>query len=87
MALVAVVGLLLSQGWPLARIEGAYLAAGLAFLVGIILILGRPAILVAGELVRVSVDCALLGCSSLIPGEWILPSSRSIFWRRWDSLD
>ena len=60
-ALVAVVGLLLSQGWPLARIEGAYLAAGLAFLFGIILILGRPAILLRERLVRVSVDCALLG--------------------------
>ncbi len=59
--LVAVVALLLSQGWPLAGIEGAYLAAGLALLFGVALILGRPAILVRERLVRVFVDCALLG--------------------------
>src|SRR5919202_6194241 len=61
MALAATVALLLSQAWPLAGMEGAYLAAGLAFLFGVFLTLGRPAILSRERVVRVFVDSALVG--------------------------
>ena len=44
MALAAVVAVLLSQGWPLAGMEGAYLAVGLAFLLGVLSTLGWPEI-------------------------------------------
>jgi putative nucleotidyltransferase with HDIG domain len=61
MALAAVVAVLLSQGWPLAGMEGAYLAVGLAFVVGVFSTLGWPEILLRERLVRVFLDCALVG--------------------------
>jgi putative nucleotidyltransferase with HDIG domain len=61
MGLAFVVAVLLSQGWPLAGMEGAYLAVGLAFLVGLVQALGWPGILLRERLVRVFVDCALVG--------------------------
>jgi HD-GYP domain-containing protein (c-di-GMP phosphodiesterase class II) len=60
-ALAAIVFLLLSQAWPLARAEGAYLAAGLALLFGMFLIVGWPAILLRERLVRIFLDSALVG--------------------------
>src|SRR5215207_911908 len=59
--LAVVVAVLLSQGWPLAGMEGAYLAVGLAFLLGLSLALGWPGILLRERLVRVFLDCALVG--------------------------
>jgi HD-GYP domain-containing protein (c-di-GMP phosphodiesterase class II)/multisubunit Na+/H+ antiporter MnhG subunit len=61
MGLAVVVAVLLSQGWPLAGMEGAYLAVGLAFLLGLSLALGWPGILLRERLVRVFLDCALVG--------------------------
>jgi putative nucleotidyltransferase with HDIG domain len=61
MGLAVVVAVLLSQGWPLAGMEGAYLAVGLAFLLGLSQTLGWPEILLRERLVRVFLDCALLG--------------------------
>jgi putative nucleotidyltransferase with HDIG domain len=61
MALAVVVAVLLSQGWPLDGMEGAYLAVGLAFLLGLVQALGWPKILLRERLVRVFVDCALVG--------------------------
>lgn len=61
MGLAVVVAVLLSQGWPLAGMEGAYLAVGLAFLLGFFQTLGWPEILFRERLVRVFVDCALVG--------------------------
>jgi HD-GYP domain-containing protein (c-di-GMP phosphodiesterase class II) len=61
MGLAVVVAVLLSQGWPLAGMEGAYLAAGLAFLLGLFQVLGWPEILLRERLVRVFLDCALVG--------------------------
>src|SRR5215212_1270945 len=55
------VAVLLSQGWPLAGMEGAYLAVGLAFLLGSFQALGWPEILLRERLVRVFLDCALVG--------------------------
>ena len=83
MALAAIVALLLSQAWPLAGMEGAYLAAGLAFLFGVFSTLGRPEILLRERLVRVFLDCALVGVLAAYTGERSLPSSRSTFSRRW----
>ena len=60
-ALAAVVAVLLSQGWPPAGMEGAYLAAGLAFLFGVFSVLGWPGILLRERLVRVFFDCVLVG--------------------------
>jgi HD-GYP domain-containing protein (c-di-GMP phosphodiesterase class II) len=59
--LAVVVAVLLSQGWPLAGMEGAYLAMGLAFLLGVLQVLGWPGILLRERLVSVFVDCALVG--------------------------
>jgi HD-GYP domain-containing protein (c-di-GMP phosphodiesterase class II) len=61
MGLAVVVAVLLSQGWLLAGMEGAYLAAGLAFLLGLFQVLGWPEILLRERLVRVFLDCALVG--------------------------
>jgi putative nucleotidyltransferase with HDIG domain len=61
MGLAVVVAVLLSQGWPLAGMEGAYLAVGLAFLLGLFQALGWPEILLRERLVRVFLDCALVG--------------------------
>jgi HD-GYP domain-containing protein (c-di-GMP phosphodiesterase class II) len=61
MGLAVVVAVLLSRGWPLAGMEGAYLAAGLAFFLGLFQALGWPEILLRERLVRVFVDCALVG--------------------------
>jgi putative nucleotidyltransferase with HDIG domain len=61
MGLAVVVAVLLSQGWPLAGMEGAYLAVGLAFLLGLFRALGWPEVLFRERLVRVFLDCALVG--------------------------
>src|SRR5215207_7040300 len=61
MGLAVAVAVLLSQGWPLAGMEGAYLAVGLAFLLGLFQALGWPEILLRERLVRVFLDCALVG--------------------------
>src|SRR5215213_1741498 len=61
MGLAVAVAVLLSQGWPLAGMEGAYLAVGLAFLLGSFQALGWPEILLRERLVRVFLDCALVG--------------------------
>jgi HD-GYP domain-containing protein (c-di-GMP phosphodiesterase class II) len=61
MALAAVVAVLLTRAWPPAGMEGAYLAAGLAFIFGAFLALGRPGILLRERLVGVFLDCALVG--------------------------
>jgi putative nucleotidyltransferase with HDIG domain len=61
MGLTVVVAVLLSQAWPLAGMEGAYLAVGLAFLLGLFQTLGWPGILLRERLVRVFLDCALVG--------------------------
>jgi putative nucleotidyltransferase with HDIG domain len=61
MGLAVVVAVLLSQAWPLAGMEGAYLAVGLAFLLGLFQVLGWPGILLRERLVRVFLDCALVG--------------------------
>jgi HD-GYP domain-containing protein (c-di-GMP phosphodiesterase class II) len=58
-ALTGVVALMLALAFPEAGV--AYLAAGLALLFGVFMIVGRPAILVRERLVRVFVDCALVG--------------------------
>lgn len=60
-ALTGIVAFLLSQGWALTEVEGAYLAAGLALLFGMALIVGWPAILLRERLVRVVLDSALIG--------------------------
>src|ERR687886_2872962 len=60
-ALAAVVAVLLSRGWSPAGMEGAYLAVGLAFILGVLSTLGWPEILLRERLVRVFVDCALVG--------------------------
>jgi HD-GYP domain-containing protein (c-di-GMP phosphodiesterase class II) len=61
MGLAVAVAVLLSQGWPLAGMEGAYLAVGLAFLLGLVQALGWPGILLRERLVRVFLDSALVG--------------------------
>ena len=61
MALAAIVAVLLSQAWPLAGMEVVYLAVGIAFLFGAFSALGWPRILLRDQLVRVFLDCALLG--------------------------
>ena len=61
MGLAVVVAVLLSQGWPQAGMTGAYLAVGLAFLLGLFRALGWPGILLRERLVRVFLDCALVG--------------------------
>ena len=68
MALAAFVVLLLSLAWPLQGAEGAYVAAGLAFLFGVCLILGRPEILLRERLVRVFLDSALVGVLVALTG-------------------
>jgi HD-GYP domain-containing protein (c-di-GMP phosphodiesterase class II) len=61
MALAAIVAVLLSQAWPLTGMEGAYLAAALAFLFGVFSTLGWPGVLLRERLVRVFLDSALVG--------------------------
>src|ERR671911_309266 len=61
MGLAVAIAVLLGQGWPLAGMEGAYLAVGLAFLLGLSQALGWPGILLRERLVRVFLDCALVG--------------------------
>src|SRR5829696_5629813 len=68
MALAIFVVLLLSLAWPLQGAEGAYVAAGLAFLFGVCLILGRPEILLRERLVRVFLDSALVGVLVALTG-------------------
>jgi HD-GYP domain-containing protein (c-di-GMP phosphodiesterase class II) len=58
-ALTGVVALMLALAFPGAGVP--YLAAGLALLFGMFLIVGRPAILLRERIVRVFVDCALVG--------------------------
>src|SRR5215210_556730 len=59
MGLAAAVAVLLSQGWPPAGM--AYLATGVAFLFGVFSALGRPEVLLRERLVRVFLDCVLVG--------------------------
>ena len=61
MALAAIVAVLLSQAWPLAGMEGVYLAVGIAFLIGAFSALGWPRTLLREQLVRVFLDSALVG--------------------------
>jgi putative nucleotidyltransferase with HDIG domain len=61
MGLAVVVAVLLGQGWPLAGMEVAYLAVSLAFLLGLLQALGWPEIFLRERLVRVFLDCALVG--------------------------
>jgi len=68
MALAVIVAVLLSQSWPSAGMEGAYLAAGIAFLFGVFLTLGWPEILLRERLVRVFLDCALVGVLAAYTG-------------------
>jgi HD-GYP domain-containing protein (c-di-GMP phosphodiesterase class II) len=68
MALAVIVAVLLSQAWPPAGMEGAYLAAGIAFLFGVFLTLGWPEILLRERLVRVFLDCALVGVLAAYTG-------------------
>src|SRR5215213_7668024 len=81
MALAAIVALLLSQAWPLAGMEVAYLALGTAFLFGVFSALGWPEVLLRERLVGVFLDCALVGVLVAYAGGRSLPSSRSISWR------
>src|SRR5215212_7405386 len=60
-ALAAVVALLLSRAWPASGMEGAYLCAGLAFLFGVFLVVGRPQIFLRERLIRVCLDSVLIG--------------------------
>src|SRR5215212_6221562 len=60
-ALAAVVALLLSRAWPASGMEGAYLCAGLAFLFGVFLVVGRPQVFLRERLIRVSLDSVLIG--------------------------
>ena len=68
MALAALVALLLSQEWPLSGMEGAYLSAGLAFLFGVVLAVGRPQVLLRERIIRVSLDSALIGALVIYTG-------------------
>ncbi len=62
MALTVGVAALLSSGaWDPQGMAGAYLAAGVSLLFGVVLILGRPAVLVRERLVPVLLDSALVG--------------------------
>src|SRR5215210_7019448 len=61
MALAALVALLLSRAWPLSVMEGAYLSAGLAFILGVFLVVGRPQVFLQERLIRVFLDSALIG--------------------------
>jgi hypothetical protein len=68
MVLAVIVAVLLSQAWLPAGMEGAYLAAGIAFLFGVFLTLGWPEILLRERLVRVFLDCALVGVLAAYTG-------------------
>jgi diguanylate cyclase (GGDEF)-like protein len=59
-ALAVVVALLVSRAWPLAGAGGAYLAAGIALVFGVLLIVGRPEILLRERLLRTVVDSLLI---------------------------
>ena len=61
MGLAVVVAVLLSQGWPLAGMEGAYVVLGLAFLLGLFEALQWPGILLRRRLSRVFLDGVLVG--------------------------
>ncbi len=60
-ALAGVVALLVSRGWTLPEAGVAYLAAGLAVLFGVLLIWGRPKILVRERLAHTVIDSVLVG--------------------------
>jgi HD-GYP domain-containing protein (c-di-GMP phosphodiesterase class II) len=65
-ALAGVVALMLALAFPGASV--AYLAPGLALLLGMFLIVGRPAIFVRERLVRVFLDSAILGVLVVFTG-------------------
>jgi HD-GYP domain-containing protein (c-di-GMP phosphodiesterase class II) len=68
MGLAVAVAVLLSQGWPLAGMEGAYVALGLAFLLGLFEALGWPGILLRGRIARVFLDGMLVGVLVVFTG-------------------
>jgi diguanylate cyclase (GGDEF)-like protein len=59
--LAGVVALLVSRGWSLPEAGAAYLAAGLAAVFGVLLILGRPGILLRERLAHTALDSVLVG--------------------------
>ncbi len=61
MALAAVVALMLSLAWPLSGMEGAYVSVGLAFILGVFLVVGRPQVFLRERFIRVFLDSALIG--------------------------
>ena len=79
---VVTVALLLSGAWDPQGMAGAYLAAGVSLLFGVVLILGRPAVLVRERLVPVLLDSALVGVLVAYTGGTASRSSRSISLRR-----
>ncbi len=60
-ALAAAVALLVGRAWPPSEVGLVYLAAGLAALFGALSVAGRPRILLGDGLVRVVLDCVLVG--------------------------
>jgi diguanylate cyclase (GGDEF)-like protein len=60
-ALAGVVALLVSRGWSLPEAGVAYLAAGLAATFGVLLVSGRPQLLLREKLAHTVLDSALVG--------------------------
>ncbi|MDQ4128256.1 MAG: HD domain-containing protein [Actinomycetota bacterium] len=60
-ALAAAVALLVGWAWPRSEVGLVYLAAGLAAIFGALSLVGRPQVPLRDGLVRVALDCALVG--------------------------